>query len=45
MQAEDMPAPYGGRSIRQLQMKAPERPIIALQHPLSVYDAFAGELA
>jgi transposase len=37
-----IPSPYGGRSVRRLQTKPPERPIIGLQHPLSLYDAFAG---
>jgi transposase len=41
---QPVPAPYGGRSVRSLQAKAPERTIIGLQHPLSFYDAFAGNL-
>jgi len=42
---QPVPTPYGGRSIRSLQVKTPERPIVGLQHPLSLYDAFAGGLA
>jgi transposase len=38
-----LPRLYGGRSIRSLQTKAPERPMIGLQHPLAFYDAFAGD--
>lgn len=33
-------SPYGGRSVREEM--PPARPIIGLQHPLSVYDAYAG---
>lgn len=39
---QPIPTPYGGRSIRAVQARAPERPIVGLQHPLSFYDAFAG---
>jgi hypothetical protein len=42
---QPVPTPYDGRSIRSLQVKAFERPIVGLQHPLSLYDAFAGSLA
>jgi hypothetical protein len=34
--------PYAGHSVRSLQKPAPA-PIIGLQHPLSFYDAFAGD--
>ena len=36
------PAPYGGRSVRSLQSKPEPVPIIGLQHPLAVYEVFAG---
>jgi transposase len=41
MQLQPVPTPYGGRSVRIMQSPKPV-PIIGLQHPLSVYDAFAG---
>ena len=37
-----VPIPYGGRSVRSIQTKLVPVPIIGLQHPLSLYDAFAG---
>jgi transposase len=37
-----VPIPYGGRSVRSIQTKPVPVPIIGLQHPLSLYDAFAG---
>jgi hypothetical protein len=40
-QLQPVPTLYGGRSVRALQNPKPV-PIIGLQHPLSVYDAFAG---
>jgi transposase len=40
-QLQPVPTLYGGRSVRALQNPRPV-PIIGLQHPLSVYDAFAG---
>lgn len=40
-QLQPVPAPYGGRSVRSIQRPRPA-PIIGLQHPLSIYDAFAG---
>src|SRR5215210_191280 len=42
---QPIPTPYGGRSVRSIQAKAPERPVVGLQHPLSLYDAFAGGLS
>jgi transposase len=38
---QPVPMLYGGRSVRALQNPKPV-PIVGLQHPLSVYDAFAG---
>ena len=39
---QPVPAPYGGRSVRELLDSAPpRRPIVGLQHPLSVYEALA----
>jgi transposase len=40
-QLQPVPTPYGGRSVRAIQNAKPV-PIIGLQHPLSMYDAFAG---
>jgi transposase len=40
-QLQPVPTPYGGRSVRAVQNVKPV-PIIGLQHPLSMYDAFAG---
>jgi transposase len=40
-QLQPVPTPYGGRSVRAIQT-AKSVPIIGLQHPLSIYDAFAG---
>ena len=39
---QPVPAPYGGRSLRAVQAKAPPRPIVGLQHPLSLYETVAG---
>jgi hypothetical protein len=39
---QPVPAPYGGRTVRALQARAEAIPIIGMQHPLSLYDAFAG---
>lgn len=41
---QPVPTPYGGRIVKAVE-KTPARPIVGLQHPLSFYDAFAGELA
>jgi transposase len=41
LQLQPVPTPYGGRSVRSVQSPKPV-PIIGLQHPLSMYDAFAG---
>jgi hypothetical protein len=40
-QLQPIPAPYGGRSVRSVQTLK-QVPIVGLQHPLSLYDAFAG---
>jgi len=42
LQLQPVPAPYGGRTVRALQARAEPIPIIGMQHPLSLYDAFAG---
>lgn len=42
LQLQSIPLPYGGRSVRSIQAKPVPVPIIGLQHPLSLYDAFAG---
>ena len=39
---QPVPTPYGGRTIRALQANPEPAPIIGMQHPLSLYDAFAG---
>jgi hypothetical protein len=41
---QPVPTPYGGRLVNAAE-KVTCRPIVGLQHPLSFYDAFAGELA
>jgi transposase len=42
LQLQPVPALYGGRSVRALQATSEPPPIIGVQHPLSLYDAFAG---
>ena len=42
---QPVPPPYGGRLIREAPAKAATRPVVGLQHPLSLYDAFAGGLS
>jgi len=42
LQLQPVPTPYGGRTVRALQAKPEPVPIIGTQHPLSIYDAFAG---
>jgi len=42
LQLQPVPALYGGRSVRALQATSQPRPIVGVQHPLSLYDAFAG---
>jgi hypothetical protein len=37
-----VPTPYDGRTVRALQAPPEPVPIIGMQHPLSLYDAFAG---
>jgi transposase len=44
-QLQPVPTPYGGRTVRSIQAKPVPVPIIGLQHPLSLYDAFAGGAA
>jgi transposase len=39
---QPIPMPYAGRSVRSIQQKPAPAPIVGLQHPLSLYDAFAG---
>ena len=39
---QPVPTPYGGRTVRALQAKREPVPIIGMQHPMSLYDAFAG---
>jgi transposase len=41
VQLQPIASPYGGCSVRALQTPKPV-PIVGLQHPLSLYDAFAG---
>jgi transposase len=42
LQLQPVPTPYGGRTVRSLQAKPEPAPVIGMQHPLSLYDAFAG---
>jgi hypothetical protein len=42
---QPVPTPYGGQSVRALEKTATPRPIVGLQHPLSLYDAFSGVLS
>ena len=42
LQLQLVPTPYGGRTVRALQAVPEPVPIIGMQHPLSLYDAFAG---
>lgn len=37
-----VPPPYGGRILRASPANPRPRPIVGLQHPLALYDAFAG---
>jgi hypothetical protein len=37
-----VPPPYGGRTVRIIQARPAPGPIIGMQHPLSLYDVFAG---
>jgi transposase len=39
---QPIPTPYAGRSVRSIHKKPVPHPIVGLQHPLSLYDAFAG---
>jgi hypothetical protein len=42
LQLQQVPTPYGGRTGRALQATPEPAPIIGMQHPLSLYDVFAG---
>jgi hypothetical protein len=42
LQLQQVPTPYGGRTVRALQAPPEPAPIIGMQHPLSLYDVFAG---
>ena len=42
LQLQQVPTPYGGRTVRALQATPEPAPIIGMQHPLSLYDVFAG---
>jgi hypothetical protein len=42
---QPVPTPYGGQSVRALEKTATTRPVVGLQHPLSLYDAFSGVLS
>jgi hypothetical protein len=42
LQLQPVPTPYGGRTVRMLQARPEPAPVIGMQHPLSLYDAFAG---
>jgi transposase len=39
---QPVPPPYRGRTVRVLQARPTLPPIVGIQHPLSLYDAFAG---
>jgi len=42
LQLQQVPTPYGGRTVRALQAPPEPASIIGMQHPLSLYDVFAG---
>jgi transposase len=42
LRLQPVPTPYGGHTVRSLQAKPDPVPIIGMQHPRSLYDAFAG---
>ena len=42
---QPVPRPYTGLSKRQLEPLTSRRPILGLQHPLALYDAFAGAVS
>jgi hypothetical protein len=42
LRLQPVPTPYGGRTVRALQATSEPVAIIGIQHPLSLYDAFAG---
>ncbi len=45
-QLQPVALPYGGKVVRLADVRPPAlRPIVGVQHPLSVYDAFAGARA
>jgi hypothetical protein len=39
---QPIPLPYGGRTVRAVQARPEPGPIVGIQHPLSLYDVFAG---
>lgn len=39
---QPIPLPYGGRTVRPVQARPEPGPIVGIQHPLSLYDVFAG---
>jgi hypothetical protein len=39
---QPIPPPYGGRTVRAVQARPEPGPIVGIQHPLSLYDVFAG---
>ena len=39
---QPVPPPYGGRTVRAIQARPQPVPIVGMQHPLSLYDVFAG---
>jgi len=42
---QPVPAPYAGHHPRSLGRLTSRRPILGLQHPLALYDAFAGAVS
>jgi hypothetical protein len=44
LQLQPVPAPYRGTVVRLADVHRLPRPIVGVQHPLSVYDAYAGGL-
>jgi transposase len=42
---QPVPAPYTSLIERQIPQRASRRPILGLQHPLALYDAFAGAVS
>ena len=42
LQLQPVPTSYGGRTVRARQASPEPAPILGMQHPLSLYDTFAG---